>query len=203
MRTTREQTEANRTRILTAAARLFRERGFEGVAVSDLMSAAGFTHGGFYNHFTSKEALAEEACAHAFRGANDGLEAALETGDRAAFGQYVEEYLAPRHRDDPGSGCTLGALAADARRQGGAVQARFAESVERVIAILAAYLEKTGVGAPDGGGGGGGGAKAARARAIQLWSEIIGALVLARAVASVDPTLSNEILASNRQKLLR
>jgi TetR/AcrR family transcriptional repressor of nem operon len=195
MRLTKEQAEANRERIVAAAGRLFREHGFDGVAVAELMAAAGFTHGGFYNHFASKDALAAEACAVELGRANDGLEAALATGRRASWRDYVAGYLSQAHRDDPASGCTLGALAADAGRQGAEVRARFAASVERVIAILAAYLERAGDGKV--------GPAAARARAVQLWSEVIGALVLARAVAGADAALSDEILAANRTQLLR
>ena len=62
MKVSREQAAQNRERILDAAAQLFRERGFEGIGVADLMKEAGLTHGGFYGHFSSKEDLIAQAC---------------------------------------------------------------------------------------------------------------------------------------------
>jgi TetR/AcrR family transcriptional repressor of nem operon len=196
MRLTKGQTDQNRQAILAAAERLFREHGIDGVGVADLMKAAGFTHGGFYNHFASKEALAAEACGAALARASDALEAHLAGGKTRPWKQYVEQYLSVEHRDDPATGCTLGALAGDAARQGAHVQAQFAGAVERVIEILAAYLARV-------AGDAGERPAALRERAVQLWSEIIGGLVLARAVAEGDPALSDEILAANRHKLLR
>jgi TetR/AcrR family transcriptional repressor of nem operon len=185
---TKEQAAENRRQILETAARLFRERGFDGVGVADLMKAAGFTHGGFYNHFASKEALAEEACGAALEGANGALAESLE-GRRGAFAAYLAQYLSPAHRDDPATGCTLAALSADAGRQGKDVQARFAAALEEVIELTAAELAPRRT-------------RAARAQALQLWSEAIGALVLSRAVVAADPALSDEILAAARDQLL-
>src|SRR3954468_3498661 len=97
----------NRERILQAAGRLFRERGFDGVSVAEVMQAAGLTHGGFYGHFKSKDDLIAESLAHALtpRGA---------AGDFAGF---VKGYLAPEHRDDFAGGCPTAGLAAESIRQ--------------------------------------------------------------------------------------
>lgn len=192
MRVTRQQAEDNRRTILEAAGRSFRERGFDGVGVADLMKAAGFTHGGFYNHFASKDALAAEACADALGRANAALADELRAGEARPWKRYLTQYLSAEHRDDPAGGCTLAALAADAARSGAGVQTSFAAGIEQVIAILAAYLERTGEKPA-----------AARARAIQTWSEAIGGLVLARALAAADPGLSEEILDANRRALVR
>ena len=192
MKLTKEQTEKNRAAILEAAQRLFREHGFEGVGVADLMREAGFTHGGFYNHFSSKEALATEACKEALGKANAALADLLEHGKGDPWRRYVAEYLAREHRDDPGRGCTLGALSADAARQGPELQSRFADAVEQVIGILAHHFGKAAPGEPRA---------QARARAVQQFSELIGALVLSRAVSGADPRLSEEILSTNRRRL--
>src|SRR3954466_13018807 len=105
MKVSREQAAENRERIVQAAARLFRERGFDGIGVADLMSEAGLTHGAFYGQFESKEDLAAQACARA-------LEQSAAKWDRALAGQkpedglkaYVSGYLSQRHVNDPGHG---------------------------------------------------------------------------------------------------
>jgi TetR/AcrR family transcriptional regulator, transcriptional repressor for nem operon len=195
MRLTNEQTAENRRQILEAAGRLFREHGFAGVAVADLMKAAGFTHGGFYNHFPSKDAIAAEACATVIARSNADLAEKLgqETSDQKtgkAWQQYLDRYLSVEHRDAPASGCAVSALAADAARQSKEVQTSFAEGIENVIGILAANLPKA---KHDKG------RTSTRARAMRLWSEMVGALVLSRAVTDADPDLSEEILASSRR----
>ena len=192
MKITKEQTEKNRTAILRAAQRLFRERGFAGVGVADLMQEAGFSHGGFYNHFASKEALATEACNEALGKANAALADLLEHGKGNAWRRYVAGYLAKEHRDDPGRGCTLGALSADAAREGPELQSGFAEAIEQAIGILTDHFRKA---APDKP------RAQARAQAMQQFSELIGALVLSRAVSGADPQLSEEILSANRRRL--
>ena len=192
MKITKEQTEKNRTAILKAAQRLFRERGFAGVGVADLMQEAGFSHGGFYNHFASKEALATEACKEALGKANAALADLLEHGKGNAWRRYVAGYLAKEHRDDPGRGCTLGALSADVARQGPELQSSFSEAIEQVIALLTDHFGKAAPGEPRA---------QARARAVQQLSELIGALVLSRAVSGADPQLSEEILSANRRRL--
>ncbi|HXN56669.1 MAG TPA: helix-turn-helix domain-containing protein [Myxococcales bacterium] len=193
MRQTKDQTERNRQQILEAAERLFRERGFDGVGVADLMKAAGFTHGGFYNHFSSKDQLAAEASAAAFARTDAALAESLGRARPDGWKPYIRQYLSAGHRDDPAQGCTLAALAPDAARKGPQVQARFAEAIETVVGILTAYLaRKRERGAR---------AAAIRARAVQMLSEMVGAVVLSRAVAAADPALSEEILAANLSKL--
>ena len=98
MKVSREQVAENRKRILDAAARLFRERGFESVTVAEVMSAAGLTHGGFYGHFDSKEALIDAAMAH--RPSWQQGWVTLESPER-----YADSYLSRQHRDGVGSGC--------------------------------------------------------------------------------------------------
>jgi len=183
MRLTRERAAGNRRAILEAAGRLFRERGFDGVGVADLMRSAGFTHGGFYNHFSSKEALAAEACAAAIDRSNAGLAADLAAGeDSGGWARFVDRYLSTRHRDDPGGGCTMTALAGDASRQAAEVQESFAAGIRAVLDLLAKRLP--------------GPAPAARA-----WSEIVGALILSRAVAAAGPQLADAILDASRSGL--
>ncbi|MEA2814036.1 MAG: TetR/AcrR family transcriptional regulator, transcriptional repressor for nem operon, partial [Rhodospirillaceae bacterium] len=107
MRVSREKAAENRERIVDAAARLFRDKGFDGVGVDAIMKDAGLTHGGFYGHFASKEALAAEAVACAF-----GRSAARQS-DIDSLGELVSDYLSERHRADRANGCAVAALGAD------------------------------------------------------------------------------------------
>src|ERR1700679_1817069 len=107
MKVSREQVEAKRGRILDAASRLFRERGFDGVTVAEVMQAAGLTHGGFYGYFKSKDDLIVQALA-ALMGENKA--AGRDLADFAAA------YLAPAHRDDRAGGCGVAALGAEIGR---------------------------------------------------------------------------------------
>jgi TetR/AcrR family transcriptional regulator, transcriptional repressor for nem operon len=193
MRLTRAESERNRKRILEVAGRLFRQRGFDGVGVDDLMKAAGFTHGGFYNHFGSKAELEAEASAAGTAQAKAALVESLSDPRKDGWERFVRGYLSAEHRREPAAGCTLGALAADAARKGPKVQARFAEAVEGMAGALADHLARK----PSRGKR----ALARRERALQMLSELVGALVLARAVAAADPALSDEILAANRRGL--
>ena len=193
MRLTQAESERNRKQILEAAGRLFRERGFDGVGVDGLMKVAGFTHGGFYNHFPSKAELVAEASAAGTAQAKADLVESLSDPRRDGWDRFVRGYLSREHRGDPAGGCTLGALAADAARKGPTVQARFAGAVEGMAGALADYLARK----PSRGKR----ARARRERALQMLSELVGALVLARAVAAADPALSDEILAANRRGL--
>ena len=193
MRLTQEESERNRKQILDVAGKLFRERGFDAVSVDDLMKAAGFTHGGFYNHFASKAELVAEASAAGTAEARGALVDSLSGPRKDAWERFVRDYLSAEHRGDPACGCTLGALAADAGRKGPAVQARFAEALEGMTRALGEYLARK----PSRGKR----ARAHRERALQMLSELVGALVLARAVAAADPALSDEILAANRRGL--
>jgi TetR/AcrR family transcriptional repressor of nem operon len=179
MRVSREQAVENRARVVGAAARLFREHGFDGVGVDAIMKEAGLTHGGFYGQFKSKDDLAAEALARALQQGNEKLSRFTE------LNAYVSAYLSERHCADRGDGCGLAALGSDAARSG--------KGVRRV---LTAYV----LGRLDWIAGlFGGGAAARRKRAIATLSGMVGALVLARAVD--DPKLSKEILAAARESI--
>lgn len=182
MKVSKEQMAENRERILDVAAQLFREKGFDGIGVADLMKSAGLTHGGFYGHFASKDELMAEASARALQ----RLQAAWAAMARAAAAQGQEPlaaieaaYLSPRHRDAPGQGCLLAALGSDAARQGPAVRRAVTEGVRAQVEGLASLVP--------------GRTKAARRqRALADYASLVGAMVLARAVDDED--LSNEIL---------
>jgi TetR/AcrR family transcriptional repressor of nem operon len=176
MRVSREQMQANRLRILDAASRLFREKGFDAVSVAEVMKAAGLTHGGFYGHFDSKDDLVAQAIGHIFT-----VQEAGQGGQGLAA--YLDAYLSPWHRDRVGEGCPTAALVADIRRQAAAARTAmtdgFRSQIDRVAAALPA-----------------GDPAQARRQAVGTWAAIVGAVVLARAID--DPVLSEEILDQTR-----
>src|SRR5258707_13494495 len=111
MRVTREQAAANREKVLQVAGTLFREHGFDGIGVADIMKRAGLTHGGFYGHFASKDDLAAEITARVL--GKEGWMERLTGTASPSFGDVVRSYLLPRHRDNAGRGCLFAALASD------------------------------------------------------------------------------------------
>lgn len=127
MKVSREQMAENRRRILDAACRLFKDKGFDAVSVAEVMKAAGLTHGGFYGHFSSKDDLVAQTLAQALAADSVG------GGD---FGDFVRSYLAPRHRDNPGNGCPTAGLAAAIRHQTPAAKAVMAEGLRSQIARI-------------------------------------------------------------------
>lgn len=177
MKVTREQADRNREKILEVAGRLFRERGYDGIGVADIMKRAGLTHGGFYGHFPSKEDLAAEITA---RGV--GREGWLErlTGKaNPSLGDVVRGYLTRRHRDDAGQGCLFAALGSDAARQPRSVRRAFTEGLRRRVDALEPLMPRRSE-------------AARRQEALALIAGLVGALTLARAVD--DTQLSDEIL---------
>lgn len=179
MKVSRDQAAQNRERVLDMAARLFRERGFDGIGVADLMKSAGLTHGGFYGQFASKEDLMAEACSRAFQSAGGGLQRAVESSGGDPLAAAAASYLSLAHRDHPGGGCVVAALGAEAARQGPALRRALTEGVRAQIDWLAGLMP--------------GRARAAkRERALASYAAMVGAMVLARAVE--DPALSEEIL---------
>ena len=189
MRVSKDKAAEHRAAIVAAAGRLFRERGFDGVGVAEITKAAGLTHGGFYGHFPSKDALAAEACDAPFQQSIDRLKGDDASPD-GAFHAFLDRYLSEIHRDRPGAGCPMAAFVSEAGRQDPVVQARFADGVERYIAAVRERL-------PEASGD----EARQRARAITLVSALVGGMALARATAQADPDFSAEILAALRAEL--
>jgi TetR/AcrR family transcriptional repressor of nem operon len=186
MRLTKEQAKQNRHRIVDTASRMFRLHGMANVAVADVMKESGFTHGGFYNHFKSKDELAAEAIASAFDVVTRGISEKLASGEtpQNSLSSFVDQYLNPSHRDTKSGGCPASALCVDAARNGKAVQNAFAKGVESYLDMIAAQMD--------------GDQQEARQQAIALFSGLVGAMMLSRAVKKGDPKLSNELLSSAR-----
>ena len=184
MKVTKAQAQANRALVVETASQLFRERGFDGVGVADLMAAAGFTHGGFYKQFGSKADLMAESTACGI-----AQTAALAEGVDAAT--FVSHYLSREHRDGRATGCTMAALSGDAARQPEPVRVAFEEGVERLLALLSQKGLTSE--APD--------QAQARARILDVLAHAVGALVLSRACPDDSP-LADEILAASRDAIL-
>ncbi|MER6173032.1 TetR/AcrR family transcriptional regulator [Streptosporangium sp. NPDC001681] len=175
-RVSQAQAQENRKRVVEAASRLFRERGTQ-VSVADLMKECGLTHGGFYKQFASKEALVDEATAHAF----DEFARRRTAGPErhAAQQALIDTYLSVEHRDNPADGCPVAGLATDMARELGDHEAHrvYAEGVSDFAELLATEDQ-------DG---------------ITRLCTMLGALVLARATKGFP--LSEEILTAARAAL--
>jgi TetR/AcrR family transcriptional repressor of nem operon len=181
MRRSKQDAAETRRRIIIAAAAEFRRNGITDTSNSDLMAAAGLTHGGFYRHFESKDQLVAEACDAAVRSMVDKFAAAaVGKSARRRLGAATARYLSTDHRDDPAHGCPLAALGSEIARCDEGVRSAATDGFRRLVAIIAAQYEGT---RPD----------LAKQRALAAASMMIGALTMSRMVT--DPELSSEILS--------
>ena len=189
-RVSRAEAENHREQITEASARLFRERGLKGVSVADLMGAAGLTHGGFYGHFESKDALAGVAVAHAFEQSAERWHKRIAGKPDAAARRavLVDKFLTPQSMKDVGGGCPSVSMAGDVAREPAAAPIRTAylDGLESLVQILA--------GVEDGADAG-----ERRRAALADFATLAGALMLARATEGAP--LSSEILAAARERL--
>ncbi len=194
MKVSKAQAAQNRQDILEAAARLYREHGLAGVGVAEVTRGAGLTHGGLYRHFESKDALVREACARAFELPKAVLQDALQhASPDQARPAFVQAYLSAAHRDQPGEGCPVAALAVDVGRAGGGVAEAFTQGVKGNVSRFAALAHGLAPGQEP--------SAAQRTDAMVTLATLVGALVLARATAPADAALSDEILATVRAHL--
>jgi TetR/AcrR family transcriptional repressor of nem operon len=184
---------------VAAATQLFRERGVEAVGLNELMKHAGFTQGGFYNHFESKAALVAEVFASAMaEGVAEFAKSARAPVDEwtTALRRYIGHYLSQAHRDNINQGCPVAGFAGDAPRLGAGAQSHFAGGLDDQITILAGLIAESGSLAAAGE------RRTLRERAISLHCEMVGALLLSRSVAQTAPALSNEILENVKRHVL-
>lgn len=183
MRYPAEETAEKNRKILQQASILFREHGFSGVSVSEIMKATGLTHGTFYHHFDSKDDLITKSLSDASSKALATMEDAK--GSVELMQAYLLEYLSEAHRNNTGVGCLMAALGPEVARAP-SVQPTFTRHVKRMIEIMAAPL----VAAKK---------RNTRRQAIEQMTRMVGAIILARAVD--DPQLSEEILRETRAAL--
>jgi TetR/AcrR family transcriptional regulator, transcriptional repressor for nem operon len=187
MRYPAEHKQETRERVLTEAAKQIRAHGPLGVSVADIMKRAGLTHGGFYAHFRSKDALIAAAIGKMFDGARSRWDKA--TGERAAaagLGAYIDSYLSPEHRDARATGCPIAALASDLPRLTAACRSAYAAGSRGVTEQFAVKLRELGH-------------RDADALATSVVAELVGALSLAR--VEPDGERSDAILAASRRAL--
>jgi TetR/AcrR family transcriptional regulator, transcriptional repressor for nem operon len=181
MRVSREQADKNREHVIDVASRLFRERGFEGIGVADLMKEAGLTHGGFYGQFKSKEDLKVQASRRALSRNKDRWAEVLAETPSEKLAALARFYLSDAHRDRRGEGCALAALGGDAPRYGPELQAAFKDGIEGYLELLDGIMSASSD-------------EKRRDKTIAALSTMVGALVLSRAVG--DEALSQKILSA-------
>jgi TetR/AcrR family transcriptional regulator, transcriptional repressor for nem operon len=188
MRYSREHKLETHARIVKKASVRLREKGAHGIGVADLMKEAGLTHGGFYAHFDSREALMIEAFAYAMeRSTERWRKLAEQTAPAKRLASIVESYLTPAHRDDPGHGCAVPTLGADIARESPKTRKAFAAKLEQMIDMMAEQI-------PDVP------RKAARKQAMATIATMMGTLVLSRIAGNSE--FSAEILGAGRDAVL-
>jgi TetR/AcrR family transcriptional regulator, transcriptional repressor for nem operon len=188
VRYSKEHKQETHARIVRKASVRLREKGAHGVGVADLMKEAGLTHGGFYAHFASREALVIEAFNYAMDRATDRWrKLAEETPPEKRLAAIVESYLTTIHRDDPGHGCAVPTLGPDIAREGAKARKAFAARLDEMIEMMADQVPEL----PR---------KAARQQAIAALSTMVGALVLSRVAGTGE--FSAEILDVGREAAL-
>jgi len=188
MRYSREHKLETRARIVKKASMRLREKGAHGIGVADLMKDAGLTHGGFYAHFDSREALVIEAFSHAMdRSTEHWRKLTEQTPPERRLATIVESYLTPLHRDDPSRGCAVPTLAAEIARENPKNRKAFAAKLEQMIDVMAEQI-------PDVP------RKAARKQAMAVLATMMGTLVMARVAGNGE--FSAEILGAGRDAVL-
>jgi TetR/AcrR family transcriptional regulator, transcriptional repressor for nem operon len=179
MRVTRVQASENRQNVINVASRLFREHGFDGIGLKDLMERAGLTQGAFYRQFASKEDLAVQASRRALESASGRWSLAATEHPDDPLGAVIAFYLSTGHRDEKMDGCPVVALASDAARQGTNVKAVFEAGIKAYLGVLSRLITDTN-------------GRESRGKAIAVLSTMVGALTLSRVVN--DPDLARAIL---------
>jgi TetR/AcrR family transcriptional repressor of nem operon len=187
MRYPKDHGQQTRRRIVENASYGLRQNGVDGLSVADLMKLAGLTHGGFYAHFKSRDALVVEALALAMdRTVAHWLDLTHGLSAEKGFDAVVESYLSSRHRNNPARGCALPALASDIGRSGPEARRTFAGRLEQMIDIIARLVPKRS-------------SADARQAAAGAIATLVGSIVLARAAG--DKRLSDALLEAGRQAL--
>lgn len=179
MRVSRVQAAENRQAVINVASRLFRERGFDGIGLKDLMKGAGLTQGAFYKQFASKDDLAAQASRRAMESASHRWSAATAANPENPLDAVISFYLSMDHREEKMDGCPVVALGSDAARQGAGVKASFEAGIKEYLEMLAGW-----VGEADGDEAGG--------KAKAILSTMVGAVLLSRVVN--DPGLAQAFL---------
>ena len=185
MRKSKAETAKTRQRIVEVASEAIRNKGIDATGVAEIMAAAGLTHGGFYRHFGSKEELVTEAIALSRNDYFAGTLRAAEQGPEALL-KHFQEYVAPVHRDDLGSGCPLAANGSELVRSDATTRHNATEAFRVWFGKAAPYMRSQG--------------DASKTEmAISVVTNMIGALTMSRIVD--DPALSDQILEATRKRI--
>lgn len=182
MKVTKEQSELNRLALLDAAARLFKQRGIDGVGVADISKEAGLTHGALYKHFADKQDLAAQAFAHSFRKGFDKTSHPKD-GRAPTLATYLDSYLSRRVRDDPSAGCPVVTAACDTGRQSAAVSQSYTAGFLELRDALQAVMGDD------------------EAQATLTVAALIGAMAISRGVAKTDRALADDVLKLVRERI--
>lgn len=189
MARSRAEKAKTHARIVALASKRFREKGLSGIGIAELMEQAGLTVGGFYKHFGSRDELVAEAIRSALGKWNRKMDAAASGGPPVTYESLVDEYLSEAHRDHPGTGCPVGALAGDIARTDKPTRVLVTEEARDSIDLLASLIRNANHKDQS----------TARSEAILTYCALIGAITMARAVS--DEELSLEILKTVAQLL--
>lgn len=187
MRVSRQQAEENRQTVIDVASRLFREHGFDGIGLKDLMAGAGLTQGAFYKQFESKDDLAAQASRRALESASSRWSAAAESSPQDPLSAVIDFYLSMGHRAEKTDGCPVVALGSDAARQGPDVKASFEAGIKKYLEMLASWVGKADGAEPD-------------SKAMAILSTMVGAVLLSRAVN--DEQMSKRFLHAAAESVL-
>src|SRR6266540_1431695 len=187
MRVSRIQAAENRQTVINAASRLFREHGFDGIGLKDLMEGAGLTQGAFYKQFASKDDLAAQASKRALESASRRWSAAAAANPQDPLGAVIAFYLSMEHRAERLDGCPIVALGSDAARQGVDVKASFEGGIREYLEMLGCWVGEADGEEPNG-------------KAMAILSTMVGAVVLSRAVN--DERLSKQLLQAAAKGVL-
>lgn len=179
MRVSRVQAEENRQTVINVASRLFREHGFDGIGLKDLMEEAGLTQGAFYKQFTSKEDLAVQASKRALESASCRWTAATAANPEDPLGAVIGFYLSAGHREERTDGCPIVALGSDAARHGVEVKASFEAGIKTHLEVLGRLISETQ-------------GEEFKSKSMAVLSMMVGALTLSRVVN--DPDLAQAFL---------
>ncbi|WP_075791503.1 TetR/AcrR family transcriptional regulator [Massilia putida] len=188
MRISKEKAADNRTALIRAASKLFRERGIDGVGVAEISKEAGLTHGALYAHFRSKEELALEALSYGLDQANSRMYSATSNG-MPDLSRFLDRYLALETRDDYGDRCAMAASASEIGRQDKAISARFAEGYMVMVRAFERQIAQNEPGSD------------ALGRAMVVVATMIGSLAVARGAAKGNPAVSEQVLQAARRHL--
>jgi TetR/AcrR family transcriptional repressor of nem operon len=188
MRVSRIQAEKNRQTVIDAASRLFREHGFDGIGLKDLMKGAGLTQGAFYKQFTSKDDLAAQASKRALESAFSRWATAAAENPTDPLSAAIAFYLSTEHREEKMDGCPVVALGSDAARQGANVKASFEAGIRKYLELLGSWVGDAEGEEPSG-------------KAMAILSTMVGAVVLSRAVN--DERLSKQFLQAAAESVMQ